>query len=66
MVVAKENDGVIIEFVAGESIANGIALEVDLVAGLPIQHTHSQRRHIYTSVRLSSYVEFILTELWEL
>lgn len=66
MVVAKENDGVIIEFIAGQTIAYGIALQVNGEVLLSLKDPHSQSGYIYTCIRLSSDKETVVSVLRKL
>ena len=50
VVVSKENDGVVIEFIAGQTVAYSIALHVDRECILALKDPHSQGGHIYTSI----------------
>lgn len=66
MVVSKENDGVIIEFIAGQTIAYSITLQVNGELLFSFEDPHSQGGNIYSSVGLSSDKETVVSVLRKL
>lgn len=66
MVISKEHNGIVVEFIAGQTIAYSITLQVNGEVLLSFEDPHSQGGDIYSCIGLSGDEETVVPVLREL